>query len=76
MPRKQSQPQQGSNEPVVTPEVTPQAVPQETPKAAEAAPQAAVVEKSEPPKAVASNPASPKPIKVVKLPNGVTIETF
>lgn len=62
MPRKQPQPQVGSNEnPEVTPQENPQVVSQEPPKVLEP---------------IASNPASRKPIKVEKLPGGVTIETF
>lgn len=66
MPRKQTQPQKGNSEPEVTTEVETQENPQTT-----------KVEKSEPPKVVASKPASTtKPLKVEKLSGGVTIETF
>lgn len=74
MPRKQPQP--NSNPPVVAPEVTPQEPVQEASKAVESAPLAEVKD-SEPSAPVASNQASPKkPLKVEKLPGGVTIETF
>lgn len=60
MPRKTQPPQQPNP---VAPEVTPQE-----------APKAVVTDSNESASPVTK--ASPKPIKVVELPNGVTIETY
>jgi len=73
MPRsKNPQPQQGSNEPEVTPQAPEQEVlkdpVQETPQVEVKTPRALAP--------IASNQPQRKPIKTEKLPSGVIVETF